>query len=211
MIGIIKPEIEAYAQAKSSDHGSLLNNLMHETQEKMTLPQMLSGPLEGRFLKMIVQIARVKNILEIGMFTGYSALSMAEGLVGDGNVTTLELDPQAIEIASKYFAQSPFGKKIKIIAGPAETSLKNLEGPFDLVFIDADKTNYLNYYKACLPKLVSGGIILVDNTLWGAEVLDPKTADAKAIAEFNDFVANDNRVTKVLTTIRDGVTFIIKS
>lgn len=210
MLTLMKPEIEEYARAKTERVDPLLEELTRETYDTMEIPQMLTGPLEGRFLKLMVQISGARRVLEIGTFTGYASLSMAEGLPEEGKLTTLEIDQKAIDMANKYFARSPHGKKIQIVKGPALESLKKLDGPFDLVFIDADKTNYSNYYKAVLPKLPSGGIILVDNVLWSGAVLRPKTESDNAIVELNDLVSRDNRVDKVLLTIRDGVFLIRK-
>ena len=210
MLTLTKPGIEEYALAKTTGHDELLSQLMKETHESMDLPQMLCGPVEGRLLKLIVQISGAKRILEIGTFTGYSALSMAEGLSDDGEITTLDLNPACLALARKYFDKSPHGKKIKVIEGPALDSIKSIKGELDLVFIDADKTNYLNYYKACLPLLKAGGVILVDNVLWNGAVLEPKERSDKAIDEFNRFVAQDDSVEKVLLTVRDGVYFIRK-
>ncbi len=210
MLTLTKPGIEEYAASKTQPTDALLSELLRETYEVMEYPQMLTGPLEGSFLRLMVQVSGAKSVLEIGMFTGYSALSMAEGLPVDGKLVTLEIDPKCIEMARKYFAKSEHGKKITVKEGPALISLEKLDGPFDLVFIDADKTNYQNYYDAVLPKMKSGGVILVDNVLWSGAVLNPQTADDKAIDAFNDYVAADNRVDKVLLTIRDGVFFIRK-
>lgn len=210
MLTLMKPEIETYARGKTDSHGSLLERLTEETYKKMDIPQMLCGPLEGRFLKMMVEVSGAKRVLEIGMFTGYSALSMAEGLPEDGKLITLEIDDKAIEIARRYFADSPHGKKIEIRKGAALETLNNLPGPFDFVFIDADKTNYSNYYKAVMPKLKSGGIIMVDNVLYSGEVVRPRSENAQAIDEFNERVSSDDRVEKVLLTLRDGVYFIRK-
>lgn len=174
------------------------------------MPQMLSGPLEGNFLRLMVQISGAKSILEIGMFTGFSALNMAAGLSAQGTLTTLELDRKCIEMGRRYFDRSEHGKKITIKEGPALESLKNLPGPFDFVFIDADKTNYTNYYNDVVPKVNQGGLILIDNVLWGGAVLDPKSESDKAITQLNDLVAIDDRVDKVLLTIRDGVLLIRK-
>lgn len=210
MLTLMKPEIESYAREKTASHGDLLEKLTTETKETMEWPEMLTGPLEGRFLKLMVMISGAKRVLEVGMFTGYSALSMAEGLPEDGELITLEINDKAIEVASRYFENSPYGKKITIKKGAGLDSIKELTGTFDLVFIDADKTNYSNYYEAILPKLKSGGIILVDNVLYSGEVLDPQSENAKAIHAFNEKVSNDNRVDKVLLTIRDGVYLIVK-
>jgi caffeoyl-CoA O-methyltransferase len=139
---------------------------------------------------------------------------MAEGLPAGGKVTTLDIDDACIKFAKGFFERSEYGNKIEVVKGPALDSLKKLSGPFDLVFIDADKTNYLNYYEAVLPKLKSGGVILVDNVLWSGHVLEANSAttdeNTKAIVEFNDFVAHDERVDRVLLTIRDGVFMIRK-
>ncbi|CAN5418722.1 class I SAM-dependent methyltransferase [soil metagenome] len=210
MLTLTRPGIEEYAESKTQPTNELLAELHKETHEEMDYPQMLTGPIEGSFLRLMVQTSGAKSILEIGMFTGYSALSMAEGLPADGKLTTLEINPKCIQFAKKYFERSEHGKKITVKEGPALNSLEALEGPFDFVFIDADKGNYQNYYEAVLPKLKSGGIILIDNVLWSGAVLDPKTEDDKAIDDLNKHVAQDKRVDKVLLTIRDGVFFIRK-
>lgn len=212
MLTLTKPGIDDYAESKSEPTSALLKNLVRETYELMKWPQMLTGRLEGRFLKMMVQLVNAQNVLEIGMFTGYSALSMAEGLPHDGKLTTLDLDSDCIAFAKRYFERSEHGHKIQVVEGPALDSLKKLHGPYDLVFIDADKPNYLNYYEAVLPKLRVGGVILVDNVLYSGHVLDPHTEDqnARAIAKFNDFVAEDERVDRVLLTLRDGVYMLRK-
>ncbi len=206
----MKPGIEDYALAKSEKHNHLLKQLMKETYDSMDYPQMLTGPIEGQFLKMMIRVTGAKRVLEVGTFTGYASLSMAEGLPSDGKVTTLDLNPRCLELARKYIERSDYAKKIEIIEGPALESIAKLDGPFDLVFIDADKTNYLNYYEALLPKLKTGGVILVDNVLWSGKVLDPTSDDDLAIVEFNDRVSVDERVDKVLLTVRDGVFFIRK-
>jgi caffeoyl-CoA O-methyltransferase len=210
MLTLMTEGIDEYAASKSEPMGALLDELMRETEKSMDYPQMLTGHLEGRFLKLMVLASSAKNILEIGMFTGYSALCMAEGLPDDGRLTTLEINPKAIEVAKRYFAKSEHGKKITVVEGSALDSMKNLAGPFDFVFIDADKTNYSNYYEAVLPKVKSGGIILIDNVLWSGKVLNPKTDDDFAITQLNDRVAKDERVNRVLLTVRDGVFFIRK-
>ncbi len=208
MLTLTKPGIEEYAQDRSGPVDPVLKELEKETYATMDIPQMLTGPLEGTFLKLMVKVTGAKRVLEIGMFTGYSALSMAEGLPTDGKLITLEISPQCVEVAKRYFEKSAHGKKIEIIEGPALDSLKKLEGPFDLVFIDADKVNYTNYYEAVLPKMAKGGTILVDNVLYGGGVLEPKDENERAIAALNEKVAKDDRVEKALLTIRDGVYFI---
>ncbi len=210
MIGLINSDIEKYAMSKTSLQSKLLDNLIEETYQEMSMPQMLSGHLEGRFLKIMVEISQAKNILEIGMFTGYSALSMAEGLPDNGHLTTLEIDEKAIGIAKKYINQSNYKDQTTILAGNALENIKKMSGMFDLVFIDADKTNYFNYYEAIMPKVKSGGLIIVDNTLWGGEVLNPHTEDGIAIDNFNNKIMQDTNVSIVMLTIRDGVTLIRK-
>jgi caffeoyl-CoA O-methyltransferase len=210
MLTLTKPGIEEYALEKTEKHDSVLDELMKETHAAMEYPQMLTGPIEGQFLKMMVMVTGAKRVVEVGTFTGYASLQMAEGLPADGKLTTLDLNPECLALASKYFEKSKHGKKIEIIAGPALKSIEKIEGPLDLVFIDADKTNYLNYYEALLPKMKTGGVILVDNVLWSGAVLEPKTDDDKAIAAFNERVSKDERVDKVLLTVRDGVYFIRK-
>lgn len=210
MLTLSKPGIEEYALSKTQNPVALLDELMRETYDSVERPQMLTGPIEGTFLRTMVAMTGAKNVLEIGMFTGYSALSMAPALPADGKLITLEINPTVIAVAKKYFARSEHGKKIEIREGAALDSLKQLSGPFDLVFIDADKTNYSNYYEAVLPKVRQGGVILVDNVLWGGRVLEPTDADDKAICAFNDLVSKDERVDRVLLTIRDGVFLIRK-
>ncbi|MCK4445020.1 MAG: class I SAM-dependent methyltransferase, partial [Thermoplasmata archaeon] len=171
---------------------------------------MLTGRVEGRFLKLIVKISGAKNVLECGTYTGYSALSMAEALPEDGRVITCERDPERRAVAEEYFSKSPHGKKIEIRFGDALESLKNEDSPLDMIFLDADKDRYPEYYEEAVNKLRSGGIIVIDNTLWEGEVLEPKTDSAKAIAEMNDRIAEDSRIENVLLTVRDGIQLITK-
>jgi caffeoyl-CoA O-methyltransferase len=210
MITLVDEKIEDYAISKTEPTGTLLKQLVDETYKKTDLPQMLTGPIEGRFLKMMVQVTGAKRVLEIGMFTGYSALSLAEGLPEDGEVLTCEIDPKVIAIAKSYFERSEHGRKIKILEGPALDSLKKVKHELDLVFIDADKTNYLNYYEAVVPMLRKGGVILVDNVLWSGRVLNPTDESDKAICALNERVAKDERVNRVMLPIRDGIFFIRK-
>lgn len=210
MLTLTKPEIDEYATGKCEKVPGLLQELERETIESMPMSIMLTGRLEGRFLKLMTQIVGARRVLEVGMYTGYSALSMAEGLPAGGEVVTCEIDPKAIEFARRYFARSEHGQKIVIKEGPALDSVKGLKGPFDLVFIDADKVNYGNYYEAVLPLVRSGGVIIADNVLYGGEVLDPRGDNPRAIDAFNKRVAGDERVTCVMLPIRDGVSIIRK-
>lgn len=209
---LVAPEIEAYAQAHSMSESDVARALREETQRTMAYAQMLVGPLEGAFLKMVTQLAGARRVLEIGMFTGYSALCFAEAIPDDGRVVTCEIEAETAALGRTYFAKSPHGKKIDIRLGPALETMRELTGPFDLIFIDADKVNYVNYYRRALDLLSPAGIILIDNVLWDGDVLKQPPPDEKtaAIQELNRTVANDPRVTAVLVTIRDGVLMIRK-
>lgn len=209
---LVAPEIEAYAQAQSMPESDAARALREETQRTMAYAQMLVGPLEGAFLKMVTQLAGARRVLEIGMFTGYSALWFAEALPDDGRVLTCEIDESSAALGRKHFANSPHGRKIEILLGPALETMRELAGPFDVIFIDADKVNYLNYYRRALDLLSPAGVILIDNVLWDGDVLKQPPPDDKtaAIQELNRAVADDPRVTAVLVTIRDGVLMIRK-
>ena len=207
----IDEKIEEYAFNHTSYEGDLLKRLEEETYEKLEIPQMTTGRVEARLLKLLARIVSAKRILEIGTFAGYSALSMAEALPEEGELVTCEEDPVAIGFARKYFDLSANGKKITQMEGPALESLESIKGPFDMAFIDADKENYSNYYETILPMIRSGGLIAVDNVLWSGRVLDPKDKSDKAIHEFNERVIQDERVESVLLTVRDGLNCIIKN
>lgn len=210
MLTLVSPEIDEYAVSKSEPTSELLKELVEVTHKETSLPIMLTGPLEGRFLKMIVQVTGAKRIIEIGMFTGYSALSMAEGLPSDGEIITCDIDPHCIAIARSFFERSPHGKKIQIKEGPALETLKTLSGSFDMAFIDADKVSYPEYYEAVLKLLKAGGVILIDNVLYSGNALKPNCENSRAIAGLNDRIAADERVDRVLLPIRDGVFFLRK-
>jgi len=168
---------------------------------------MVVGPLEGAFLKMMAQLVSARQVLEIGMFTGYSALCFAEAVPANGRVMTCEINLESAAVARKYFAKSPHGSKIEIRMGPARDTLRDLTGPFDLIFIDADKVNYINYYQRAVELVAANGVILIDNVLWSGDVLlqPPPDRSTAVIQELNRLVASDPRVTAVLVTIRDGV------
>jgi caffeoyl-CoA O-methyltransferase len=201
----IDAAVEQFAQDHTEPETDLYARLREETYQVMDKPQMQVGLLEGRFLKMLVRLTGARNVLEIGMFTGYSALMMAEALPNDGSLITCEIDSKAEAIARKYFAESPHGHKITIRMGPALETIKTLPGPLDLVFIDADKPNYCNYYEACFSLVKPGGLIVGDNVLWSGKVIDPKDDDTRAIVAFNDLVQSDLRVENVCLTVRDGM------
>lgn len=207
MIPIVPPRIDAYCLAHTTPADPLLDELAAYTHAHCKYPQMLTGPVEGTFLRMLVQVSAARRVLEIGTFTGYSALSMTAGLPDGAELITCELDPEHARIAQSFFDRSPHGKRIALKLGPALDSLRALSSDpkFDLVFIDADKENYLNYYEAVLPHLKSGGLIVADNTLWSGKVLDPKEQSDRAIVAFNTHVARDSRVEQVLLSVRDGI------
>src|SRR5215813_13642561 len=207
---LVPEQIEAYAEAHTERPAPIFEELRKETYAKMSSPQMQVGRIEGSFLRLLVRISQAKRVLEIGMFTGYSALMMAEGLREDGELITCDVDPKAEAMAKRYFAKSPHGKKIHIRMGPALETIKTLKGPLDMVFIDADKESYSKYYDAVLPLLRHGGLLVADNVLWSGRVLHPKEETDRAIVEFNDKVAKDKRVEKVLLTVRDGMMLAVK-
>jgi predicted O-methyltransferase YrrM len=209
MITLVPEQIEAFATDHTSPLPPLLDELIAETEREFgERATMLSGRIEGTLLQMLIAISHAKRVLEIGMFTGFSAQMMAAALPDDGRIITCDLDPKAIAIAKRYFARSPHGRKIEVREGPALETLKTLEPGFDLVFIDADKGNYVNYYEAALPLLAPAGLIAVDNVLWSGRVLDPQAPDDHAIVAFDAQVRADARVSHVLLTVRDGVMLI---
>jgi caffeoyl-CoA O-methyltransferase len=210
MPDITDPALEAYATAHTSAEPALLLELAAETRRFSDAHGMMVGRLEGRFLKLLVAAAGARRVLEIGTFTGYSALSMAEALPADGRLITCELDEDHAALARRFFARSEHGAKIELRVGRAIDTVRTLEGPFDFVFIDADKPSYADYYAAVLPLLAPGGVIAVDNVLWSGRVIDASVNDAntRALRAFNDLVADDPRVECVMVPIRDGVTLI---
>lgn len=203
-------KMEDYLQAHTTPPPAIVKNLIQATKTETALPNMLSGPVEGRFLSMLVKMLNAKRVLEIGTFTGFSALMMAEGLSADGILTTYEVRPEHAQIAQRYFDQSPHGHKIKLKLGNALQMLEDDHQVYDFAFIDADKKNYPNYYELAVTKLRSGGMIAVDNALWGGEVLNPTDDSTRAIAETNRFAREDKRVETVLLPIRDGILLVRK-
>jgi len=201
---LIDPRAEEYAERMTTPHDALLAELSEETAGKIGMEQMLTGPLAGRFLEMLVWFGRPERVLEIGTFTGHSALSMAATLPEGGRIDTCELDPERAAFAQRYFDRSPHGAKITLHVGPAIDTIERLDGSFDLVFIDADKEGYVDYYEAVLPRLSPNGLIVADNTLAAGRVLDGQPP----IARFSEHVAADPRAVQVLLTVRDGMTLI---
>jgi len=210
---IVPDEIEAYAVAHSTAPSPLLDTVARTTRASMEGHGMMVGPLEGRFLEFLVHLSGARRVLEIGTFTGYSALSMAAALPPDGSIVTCEIDPERAAMARRHFDASPWGDRIHLHVGPALDTLATLDGPFDLVFVDADKENYRNYYEAVLPLLADGGVIVVDNVLWQGRVLDPAddSPATRGIVELNHLVRHDPRVVCVMLTVRDGMTLIRRS
>jgi caffeoyl-CoA O-methyltransferase len=210
---ITDPEVEAYSAAHSSPEPAYLADVAAETERRFAArSRMLTGRLEGRFLATLVAMAGARRILEIGTFTGYSALAMAEGMPEDGRIITCELDPEHAEFARSNIAASPFADRIEVRIGPALTTVAELDGPFDFVFIDADKAGYPDYYEAALARLAPNGTIALDNTLWSGRVVDAETTDetTRQMAGLNARIAADERVTAVVVPIRDGLTLVRK-
>src|SRR5215471_20577413 len=209
-MNFIDEAVGQFAHDHTAAESDLYRRLRDETYASMKAPQMQVGRIEGKFLKLLVELTGARRILEIGMFTGYSGLMMAEGLPEDGKLITCDVSPKAQAMASRYFAESPHGHKIEIRMGPALDTIRTLSGPFDMAFIDADKSNYPNYYDAVMPLLRPGGLIAVDNVLWSGRVVNPEDDETRAIVAFNDKVQADPRVDNVCLTVRDGVMLIWK-
>ena len=209
-IDLIPKGIEEYCLTHSDSESELYGRLTEETYAKQDMPQMLSGPLVGNLLQLLVRLTKASRVLDIGTFTGYSALKMAEAAGDGGVVYTCENKRERIEFAGRYFREAPWGTRIKVVEGPALESMKSLISPFDVVFIDAEKVNYLNYYRRALESVRIGGIIALDNTLWSGRVMDPEDESTQLIADTNDFIQNDDRVHNVLLPIRDGVMIAYK-
>jgi caffeoyl-CoA O-methyltransferase len=207
---IVGKDIERYAHLNTQPEPALLQKLMAQTRELMDLPQMLIGRLEGRFLKLLVQLCQPKLVVEVGTFTGYSALSMAEGLPDGGKIITCEIDPKAQQIAQDAFNASLYGERIELKMGPALDTIRQLELQIDFSFIDADKKSYPDYYEEILKRTRPGGVILLDNMLLSGQVLDPQNGISKTIAQLNETISKDDRVENVLLTVRDGVQFVRK-
>jgi len=214
MIEITNPVIEEYITTHCSVESDLLKKVNRETYTNVLMPRMLSGHYQGRVLSMLSLMIRPKRILEIGTFTGYSGLCLAEGLLESGELITIDINEELEDRVRGYFTQSNKSHSISYLIGDATKVVSTLEGSFDLVFIDADKHNYLTYYKLVFDKVPSGGFILVDNTLWNGKVAIPevlaKDKDTQNLHTFNTFIANDTRVENVILPIRDGITIIRK-
>lgn len=210
MSPIIDPRVEAYVEAHTTPPSPALAAVAEETRATLSSPQMLTGPVEGRFLELLTLAAGARSVLEIGTFSGYSALSMAAGLSPDGTIVSCEVSEEHAAVARRHIAASPYADQIEVRVGPALETIGELEGPFDLVFIDADKEGYPAYYEACVPKLSERGLMAIDNTLQSGRVVDPAPDDERAVgmARFNAMVLADPRTTSVMLTVRDGVTLV---
>ena len=205
----ISQELEDYIEKHSEKEPALLADLNKETYQKILLPRMLSGHFQGRVLSMLSKLIRPVHILEIGTYTGYSAMCLCEGMQENGQLHTIDIKEELVDFQRKHFDKSPWGKQIIQHLGEAVDIIPTIELKFDLVFIDADKENYLNYFELIVPKMNKGGIILSDNVLWSGKVLEPlnpKDLSTKILLEYNHLVATDPRVETVLLPIRDGLT-----
>ncbi|SDD13914.1 Predicted O-methyltransferase YrrM [Algoriphagus faecimaris] len=210
----IAPELLSYCENHSTEEDALLKKVVRETQAKVLMPRMLSGHLQGKFLQVLVKMHRPQTILEIGTYTGYSAICMARGLSSTGKLITLDKNDELEHMVRGFFSESGYANQIDYRLGNALDLIPQLEGSFDFVFIDADKKNNAQYYQLIIDRVPSGGIILADNVLWSGKVIQQEgqktDKDTKAILEFNQMVADDKRVENCLLPIRDGLMMIRK-
>jgi len=205
----LSDDLEDYIEQHSGNEPELLAQLNKETYQKILLPRMLSGHFQGRVLSMLSKLIRPVNVLEIGTYTGYAALCLCEGMQKSGQLHTIDIKEELIDFQRKYFDKSPWGNQIVQHLGEAIDIIPNLDLKFDLVFIDADKENYINYFNMIVPKMNKGGVILSDNVLWSGKVvqpLEPNDLSTKILLEYNQILKNDPRVETVLLPIRDGLT-----
>ncbi len=207
-MNLVDPRADEYAERHTTPSGDLFERLAAETREKTDIPQMMVGEVEGRFLEFLVRATGARRVLELGTFTGYSSLSMARGLPEGGRVVSCDVNEETNAIARRYAEEAGVADRIEYRLGPALDTIAELDGPFDLVFIDADKENYRNYYEAVLPKVAPNGLILADNALRNGRVLEEDSGEP--MQAFNDYVLNDERVECVLLTVRDGILLVMK-
>lgn len=204
-------QLQAYVESHTGDEDALLKKINRDTQAQVLMSRMLSGHVQGRFLSMMSKLVKPKNILEIGTYTGYSALCLAEGLQQNGKLVTIDINEELENRVRSYFKDSSYADRIDFRIGDARKIIPTLKEMFDLVFIDADKENYSNYFDLVIDKVPSGGLILADNVLWSGKVVDPKPdKDTKAIVDFNKKVHADPRVENLLMPLRDGVMMLLR-
>jgi caffeoyl-CoA O-methyltransferase len=209
VVFIASEEIERYAEEHTTQPSELQRRLAEETRAELRSPQMLTGTVEGRLLEFLVFALRPQRVLELGTYSGYSAVSMAAALPPGGHIDTCEVDERHAAVAQRYIEEAGHAERITIHLGPALETIARLEGDFDLVFIDADKVSYRAYYEALLPRLSGRGLMAIDNTLWSGRVLEPDDdPSTRALVELNDHIAADERVVAVQLTVRDGVTLV---
>ncbi len=211
---LVTEKLHQYCEAHSAVfNDEILNEIERYTNLNVLMPQMLSGYLQGQYLAMISKMLAPKRILEIGTFTGYSAVCLAQGLTDDGILHTLELNEEMYKPVTQFFEKAGLKEKIKMMIGDAVENIKSLKESYDLVFIDADKTNYPLYYELTLPKLRKGGIMLIDNVLWSGKVAEEPIKDkkTKAIHELNEQIQKDDRVENILLPLRDGMMWVRKT
>lgn len=202
--------VEEYALAHTTEDSPIVQELIQASVEDLEFTDMLSGRQVGRLLAILIKISRAKRVLEVGTFTGYSALTMAEALPEDGELFTCEYNQRYEDIARTFFEKSEVGSKVSLLMGKALETIPTIDGNFDLVFMDADKINYPNYYEMILPRLNSGGLMVIDNVLWGGDVLNPESDKAQAIDQLSKTIQADDSVEQVMVTVRDGVTIVRK-
>ena len=214
MSDIVNNKIEDYIRKNSSKEPEILKDLNKETYLKVLNPRMLSGHLQGRFLSIITKLIKPKKILEIGTYTGYSALCMAEGLIENGIIHTIDINEELVSIQNKYFAKSKCNNSIIQHVGDARNIIKSINEKFDLVFLDADKENYIEYYELVIEKVKKGGLIIADNVLWTGKVVEPDKDDdelTQYLIDFNKMINEDDRVENIILPLRDGLNIILKN
>ena len=214
MSDIVNNKIEDYIRKNSSKEPQILKDLNKETYLKVLNPRMLSGHLQGRFLSIISKLLKPKKILEIGTYTGYSAICMAEGLIENGIIHTIDINEELISIQNKYFEKSKCNNSIIQHVGDARNIIKNIDEEFDIVFLVADKENYIEYYELVIEKVKTGGLIIADNVLWTGKVLEPDKYDdelTQYLIDFNKMINEDHRVENIILPLRDGLNIILKN
>jgi len=214
MFTLIDRDIQLYCEAHTTEESEVLYELYRETNLKVVRPRMLSCKSQGTFLQMISRLVQPRRILELGTYTGYSTIALAEGLTDDGLIYTVENEPEREDMIRKYIQKAGIENKVKLFIADALDVLPTLHETWDLIFIDADKINYLNYYKMLIPHLSQNGILLADNVLWSGKVIEDvkdNDKDTKAILQFNSFVQQDNRVKNMILPFRDGMMMVQKN